>query len=638
MCSIFVKLKLIALILLLSYSLINVTNAKSFQSTTSNKYHQLQVKILIFPDPENPDITNLHNIINDNLLICKAASEKKLTKERIDNLYALTNNQLLDILQTLGYYHANISSSDLIMQTTNSWSIIYQIKLGKPTIITATKLNLAGNIPDKFKSDLNHLFYNKLKINSKLNHQQYENIKQLILSKLKEQGFLAAEIKDAKILVNLSTYSAQINLDIDPKQRYYLGKINFKSDIYPSDFLHKYLPFVEKELYSSAKLMQLKNNLLNSGLFKKVRIDVADYQTLNDNFVPITTRVYAKPANSYLASVGFGSDSGFRGKLGFIHHFYQIPGHSLDLSLAFTKPRKKAILDYEFLGKDVLTTKYHCGLMVKQDKVKNRFSKSLESYWNKTYSTANYQRGLQLSFLHENYQEFPQTSSYHTHLLLPRIQFNWFNHTYSNNQDNLDPELASDSSKQPVILGTKLALTLKGSWKKILSTISMLQTTVAATYAKQIMEDYRIILKGKLGYTVAPQLQQLPLSLRFFAGGDHSIRGFGYNSLGPTARAPNGEYGVIGGKHLLLANLQLERRIPSYPNIAIAGFVDCGNAINNFSKLFKNQLAIGAGGGLLYYTPIGSINFYLAKPIKLPLSLYRYNKHIRIHLTFVADL
>lgn len=642
MSSRFIKFKIVRVqsiifLILLTYSYLAIPKSAN-QEVNPIKYHKLQVNILITPATANAVPANLHQIITDNLLICQATKEKKLTKNRIDNLYELTNKELLEILQTMGYYHATVSDNNLIMQSDNTWSVTYRITTGRPTMISAAKLNIVQDIPATTRSALEKLFHTRFKINTQLNHQQYEGTKQLILSHLKEHGFLAAEIKDAKILINLSNYTTEIRIDVDPKARYYLGKVYFKSDVYDSNFLAKYIPFAEKDLYSSNKLMQLKNNLLNSELFKKVRIDLADYRTVSGNTLPITARVYAKPANRSFASIGFGSDSGFRGKVGFVHNFYNKPGHALDLSLAITKPRKKAILDYEFLGNNVLATKYNCGLIVKQDNVRNHFSKNFESYWKKTFTANSKQHIWQVSFLHENYRELPQTKINHAHLVIPRIQFNWFKRFYTNNQNDLDLADQLQPQDQNMVLGNKCSISLKGSLKGGLSSVSMLQTTIITTYARKIFDNYRVIIKAKLGTTLIRDLAKLPLSLRFFAGGDYSVRGFGYNSLGVTARAPNGEYGIIGGKHLLLASLQLERNIPKYPDLAIAGFIDAGNATNNFNKFLKNQVALGAGTGLLYYTPIGSINFYLAKPIKLPQSSYPYKKHLRIHLTFVADL
>jgi translocation and assembly module TamA len=106
--------------------------------------------------------------------------------------------------------------------------------------------------------------------------------------------------------------------------------------------------------------------------------------------------------------------------------------------------------------------------------------------------------------------------------------------------------------------------------------------------------------------------------LRFFAGGDRSVRGYAYQSLGP--KDDSGQ--VVGGKHLLVANLELEKRLT--PKWGGAVFYDLGNA---FDSLAEYELEQGAGIGVRRYTPIGPIRLDLAR------QLGNSTKRWRIHLS-----
>jgi translocation and assembly module TamA len=101
-------------------------------------------------------------------------------------------------------------------------------------------------------------------------------------------------------------------------------------------------------------------------------------------------------------------------------------------------------------------------------------------------------------------------------------------------------------------------------------------------------------------------LSDLPPSLRFFAGGDLSVRGYAYQSLG--AVDANGQ--VEGGKHLLEASVELERAL--FQDWGVSVFYDAGNAFNSFNEI---HLAQSAGVGLHYYTPVGSMSLSLARQI-----------------------
>jgi translocation and assembly module TamA len=118
-------------------------------------------------------------------------------------------------------------------------------------------------------------------------------------------------------------------------------------------------------------------------------------------------------------------------------------------------------------------------------------------------------------------------------------------------------------------------------------------------------------------------LRELPPSLRFFAGGDQSVRGYGYQELGP--RDSNDE--VVGGKNLLVGSVELERALSE--NWGVAVFYDAGNAFDSFSdyRIFE-----GAGLGVRRYTPVGPVKVDLARQLGVPDPSYRL--HVSIGFTW----
>jgi translocation and assembly module TamA len=112
--------------------------------------------------------------------------------------------------------------------------------------------------------------------------------------------------------------------------------------------------------------------------------------------------------------------------------------------------------------------------------------------------------------------------------------------------------------------------------------------------------------------------EQMPASLRFFAGGDRSVRGYSYQSLGP--KDSSGQ--VIGGKNILVGSVELDRAI--FTDWGVAAFFDAGNA---FDRLTDFTLYKGAGIGVRYYTKIGGIRLDLARQVGVSHPGYR------VHLT-----
>ncbi|MCU7862329.1 MAG: BamA/TamA family outer membrane protein [Candidatus Thiodiazotropha sp. (ex Lucinoma kastoroae)] len=115
--------------------------------------------------------------------------------------------------------------------------------------------------------------------------------------------------------------------------------------------------------------------------------------------------------------------------------------------------------------------------------------------------------------------------------------------------------------------------------------------------------DWRLLSRLELGATWADDLKELPPSKRFFAGGDNTVRGFGYQDLGPRDEDDD----VIGGRYLTVGSLELERHISGKWSGAL--FVDAGNA---FDPDFDSETAYGVGFGVRWRSPVGPVRFDVA--------------------------
>ena len=117
------------------------------------------------------------------------------------------------------------------------------------------------------------------------------------------------------------------------------------------------------------------------------------------------------------------------------------------------------------------------------------------------------------------------------------------------------------------------------------------------------------------GYIWAKDFDAVPYKLRFFAGGDQSIRGYSYQSLSPLS-----DKGYLtGGQSLLVGSAEYNYEIMK--DLRLGVFADVGNA---YDKHFKNDTKIGAGVGLRWASPVGQVRIDVAKgvgeensPIKL---------------------
>jgi translocation and assembly module TamA len=101
----------------------------------------------------------------------------------------------------------------------------------------------------------------------------------------------------------------------------------------------------------------------------------------------------------------------------------------------------------------------------------------------------------------------------------------------------------------------------------------------------------------------------LPPDQRFYAGGTSTIRGYGYQLVGPTFPNTNNP---SGGTAITTGGLEFRQRL--YANWGVVGFVDAGQVSASLKPL-PSDTRIGTGAGMRYYTPIGPIRFDVAVPV-----------------------
>lgn len=115
--------------------------------------------------------------------------------------------------------------------------------------------------------------------------------------------------------------------------------------------------------------------------------------------------------------------------------------------------------------------------------------------------------------------------------------------------------------------------------------------------------QHQLIGGLNLGYLWADDFNAVPYKLRFFAGGDQSIRGYNYDSLSPLS-----DKGYLtGGQALAVASGEYNYEV--LEGLRLGVFADVGNA---YDKDFKNDTKVGAGVGVRYASPVGQVRLDVA--------------------------
>ncbi|MBU3005485.1 autotransporter assembly complex protein TamA [Paraglaciecola arctica] len=488
--------------------------------------------------------------------------------------------------QVFGYYQTTTTITPPSTVNKN-WQML--IDLGAVTRLreVSIRLNGQGEQDSKIQSLLSSI---KLKQGQPLEHSIYENAKKDLQSLALSLGYFDFEFEENSIKVFESSRSADISLQINTGERYKFAELRFGNDVRSQQLIKNLAPFKAGDLYQASQLGLLSQRLKQTQYFRQVVVRPLVAEAV-DTAVPVQVILTHKAKDNFDVGVGFSSDVGprFTGK--WKRPWVNASGHSIGAEVFVSSPEQYVTLDYRVPLEDAIQNylSYQAGYQAQNDNdtSSHKWSVSATRHW--TVENSDWQRS---AFIRLEQETFIQglESEQTTRLLTPGLSLSRLR-----SRGGLD-----------IYWGDKQSITTEFASESLLSDINMVRVTAATKWVRSIQE-HRFLWRAEIGGIVTNDFSQVPSSLRFFTGGDQSVRGFDYKTLSPFELDSDGERELIGGQYLAVASL--EYSYPVAENWRAAAFVDAGNAND---ELFEDP-AIGIGVGAIWSSPIGPVRLYLAK-------------------------
>ncbi len=509
----------------------------------------------------------------------------EISEGRLRLLYRRGPEEIRTALQPFGYYQPKIQSH--IEQTAQGWRATYRVTPGPVVRLNTVDIQLRGEGKDDpaFRKLVAEL---PLKKGEPLKHPEYEGAKNSLQSLAVERGYFDAQLTAHEVRVNIPKQQADVVLHFDTGPRYHFGQVHFQQEILSPDLLHRYLPFQPGDPYDSEQVLALQSALRNSNYFAEVTV-APQRQAAENQRVPIQVQLTPREPNRYTVGLGYGTDTGPRARLGWERRWVNRLGHSVRFDAEASRIADKATFRYIVPMKDPLVENvvYSAGY----DKESTETSTSeiallgiaythLRKQWHET---------LSLNYHDENYTVGTEAGT--ARLLMPGVRWTRVR-----------------AAREGLLrYGDRVELRVRGSNSALASSTSFVQSDLFGKLIQGTGVGQRVILRGELGYTWTDIFSKIPPSIRFFAGGDSSVRGYGYQTLGPKDSQGN----VIGGKYLMVGSVEYEHRIKG--NYSAAIFYDVGNAMNDLSLPLKH----GAGFGFRWNSPVGPIRIDFATALSV---------------------
>lgn len=528
------------------------------------------------------------------------ARREQVSPARIRRAHGAAPNQIRAALEASGYYRATVEAS--LREGEDGWQAHYRVEPGEPLRVTRLDLTVAGPASrDPALQAALPAF--PLQVGSRLRHARYEEGKRALLEALHEHGYLDAAFTTHRVQVDLDAYTAQVTLALDSGARYRFGELSLPDTVVGESLLRRYGAPQPGEPYRVARLLDYQGALADSGYFAGVDVQPGARDRAAHT-VPVDVTLTPRPRSAYSAGVGFATDSGPRLRAGHQRRYVNRRGHSLDGTLLLSPRDSELSTHYRMPLADPRTEQLSFGAVTRREDTVSARSDSLTLQTAVTRRWGIGRRTAGLDYLLERFDTGDDEAT--TALLIPSLGWQG-----SRSDDPLWPRR-----------GWRLDLSLRGALAGLLSDLSFVQARAAGKYVYGIGRDQRLLGRLDLGSTWVDGFGELPASLRFFAGGDQSVRGYDYEELGP--RDSGGD--VVGGRHLLVASLEYEWMFAGDYGGAL--FFDAGNAFTGT----RLNLARGVGIGFRWRSPIGAVRLDLASAISEP------DSPLRLHITVGPDL
>ncbi|MEE4813335.1 autotransporter assembly complex family protein [Pseudomonas alliivorans] len=528
--------------------------------------------------PANPDLkANIEGYVGE-------LGERNVQALRNFSLGA--EQQAEKAAQALGYYQAQIDSE---IQGGENPRLIIKVLPGEPIRLRNVVVRVEGPAASlkAFKVPQSDV----LKAGAVLNHGHYEDAKRLIQNQASRYGFFSGHFTSQRLAIDPRAGVADIDLVYDSGPRYSLGKVVFSGDSpFDEDLLKRMVPFKENTPYDSQLIAELNQAMQASGYFEGVRVDAAPTAAVGQ-VIPVTVQLETRKPRTMGLGLGFSTDVGPRGKANWTRHWANAQGHSYGFESELSAPRQNVGLWYDVPLDPPLTDKlrFAGGYQYEEIAGTDSLSKLLTvgPEWHSKLPSG-WERVISLKWQREEYR-LGDDSGLST-LLMPGISY-----SYLRSDDRIDPHK-----------GYRLQFDAQVAKEGVGSDANLVRGNVLLKGLTTVAQNHRFLGRVQFGGNFTDGYTSIPPSLRFFAGGDQSVRGYDYQTLSPT----NSDGDRIGGRYMVAGSVEYQYSIAE--KWRLATFVDQGNSFNN---LDLPSLKTGVGFGVRWVSPVGPLRLDLAHPL-----------------------
>nr|WP_297457028.1 autotransporter assembly complex family protein [uncultured Halomonas sp.] len=578
------------------------------------------------------EVTGVEGDVADN--VATYLVELQASDYARQRLLAEVRRRVVEALRAYGYYEPELDIQLVGKESVERVDI--RIQPGPRVTITELDVEVIDDASDDsaFQQVLDDL---PLQEGEPLLHAKYDGLRNRFSSLALERGYFDARFTERRIEVRPWEESARIYLTLDSGTRYRFGEVSFEGSQIEQSRLRNMLPFEPGDPYLAGELAEYNQRLSQTDWFGSIGIrprianaanassvaqahrnwwEALDRQSATGTdraasqrellsadainaataagrdgppTVPLDIELTPADRHQFEVGIGYATDVGPRTQFSWQQPWINENGDSLNHELYLSGPEQRFSGEYVMPLENPLRDSYE--LLYGLKNFDNEDTQSLEASAEIARRWEFDNGWIQRLYFRTTYEDFTQADQEDQVLLLyPGISWT---RTRTRN-----PRFPTWGDRQRFSLEVS-----DTSWG---SDANFVRATLDSQWIRMIGDDNRFVGRVGAGAISTDNFEKIPPSLRFFTGGDTTVRGYSYESLAPE----NADGELIGGQHMFTASLEAQRRITG--DWWGAAFVDTGNAFNEW---WPDDLATGVGLGVRWVSPVGPIRLDVAHPL-----------------------
>ena len=523
----------------------------------------------------------LRNTLKNGLDLARWESYGDMTPELLEPLLAEARGQAREAAATEGYFSPKI---DISVAGEKREQRVVHIKVdpGVPTHVKDVVISIRGDVDDATAARIREQW--TLPANQVFQQAAWDAAKKNAVGTLARTRFLGASVRHSQATIDPDAHTASLEVDLETGPAYSFGPIAVRGlSRYSADKVTNLAPFKPGEPYSREEIEVFLRRLNTTNYFASAQV-VVDPDPANASAAPVTVSLIEAPSRRLETGIGYSTDTLFNGSINW---------RDVDLFDSGWRLRSELRLESKV---------QRLGGSIELPTRRDGWTDSMEAQAERTDIENLVTRGVTVGATRRSIDERRQpafgASYYYEHQFpadfppdLARALFARYEYVVRTVDDLLLPRAGA-------IAALRLGVSVPGA-----STRSFGRGVAQVLWFHSLGRREDLTLRAEAGAVLANSSEGIPQALLFRTGGDTTIRGYAYQSLGVQRGSA-----IVGGRYYALGSAEYIHWFAE--TWGAAAFLDAGNAVDQLASF---KAVLGYGVGLRVKSPIGPFRLDVAR-------------------------